>query len=34
MKIIIIVFKEWNVVVNVLENGNIIMLLRKGGIRE
>lgn len=34
MKIIIIVFKEWNVIVNVLENGSIIMLLRKGGIRE
>ncbi|MEM1171659.1 MAG: DUF1802 family protein [Cyanobacteria bacterium P01_H01_bin.35] len=26
--------KEWNVAVNALENGNTIMLLRKGGIRE
>ncbi|NEQ41065.1 MAG: DUF1802 family protein, partial [Okeania sp. SIO3I5] len=23
--------KEWNVAVNALENGNTIMLLRKGG---
>ncbi|MEB3340702.1 DUF1802 family protein [Okeania sp.] len=27
-------FKEWNVAVNALENGNTIMLLRKGGIKE
>lgn len=26
--------KEWNVAVNALANGNTIMLLRKGGIRE
>ena len=26
--------KEWNIAVNCLENGDTIMLLRKGGIRE
>jgi hypothetical protein len=34
MKTTTIALKEWNVAVNALENGNTIMLLRKGGIRE